>query len=93
MVRYRWQRREEDPGLLLIVVMIVTGLPLPVMGATGCADFNVMGTTVAGCTTAVVLAAAALLLVLVGGRRLSAWLSALVDLVAGTGLFRPPRLA
>lgn len=79
--------------LLLIVVMIVTGLPLPVMGAMGCADFNVMGTTVAGCTTAVVLAAAALLLVLVVGRRLSAWLSALVDLVAGTGLFRPPRLA
>ena len=78
--------------LLLIVLMIVIGLPLPVMGAMGCADFNVMGTTVAGCTTAVVLAAA-LLLVLGVGRRLSAWLSALVDLVAGTGLFRPPRLA
>ena len=58
--------------LLLIVVMIVTGLPLPVMGAMGCADCAVMGTPVAGCTTAVVAAAAALLLVLVGGRRLSA---------------------
>lgn len=80
--------------LLLIVLMIVIGLPLPVMGAMGCADCNVMGTTVAGCTTAVVLAAAAaLLLVLVVGRRLSAWLSALADLAAGTGLFRPPRLA
>lgn len=80
--------------LLLIVLMIVTGLPLPVMGAMGCTTCAVMGTPVAGCLTAVVLvaAAAALLRVLVAGRRLSAWLSALADLIAGAGLFRPPRL-
>lgn len=80
--------------VLLIMVMILIGLPLPVMGAMGCADCAVMGTPAVWCAAAVVLVAtAAVLLALARGRRLSSWLSALADLVAGAALFRPPRLA
>lgn len=80
--------------LLLVLLMILIGLPLPVMGAMGCADCNLMA-TVAACGAAFVLvaAAAALMLLVVTGRRRSVWLSVLADLLAGTGLFRPPRLA
>ena len=80
--------------LLLVVLMILIGLPLPVMGAMGCADCNLMATPWTSCPVVVVLiAGAAALMVLLARRQLSTWVAALADLLVGAGLFRPPRLA
>lgn len=78
--------------VLLIVLMILIGLPLPVMGAMGCADCALMAPTGICVMAFVLVGAAALLVALVAGRRLSAWPSRMAGLLGGDMLFRPPRL-
>ena len=80
--------------VLLVVVMVVIGLPLPIMGAMGCTECPFMAAPAATCFLAVVFTAAATVLwLLLVGRRLSVLLAALTHLVERAVLFRPPRFA
>ena len=80
-------------AILLVILLVVIGVPLPIMGMMSCPQCDLLSSPT---SCALLFVAAAALTVSLGvlfGRRLLTWVSQLVDLMFGSQLFRPPQLS